>query len=124
MAITVKLENDKRKLKEEYKRAKEEVKKTQNIGDTPEDDDVSNDRIYNETDMASFVSYIEDLWHDEREEDDDVFYNDSLNYIEENLGKDAYIVAQYKKFREEDPYADSHMLKEYLTDLLNDIENY
>ena len=124
VAITVKLENDKRKLKEEYKRAKEEAKKTQNIGDTPEDDDVPNDRIYNETDMASFVSYIEDLWHDEREEDDDVFYNDSLDYIEENLGKDAYIVAQYKKFREEDPYADSHMLKEYLTDLLNDIENY
>ena len=125
VAITVKLENDKRKLKAEYNKIKEEAKKKREaMGDVPEDDENASGRIYNETDMASFVSHIEDLWHDVREEDDDVFYNESLAYIEEVLGKDAFIVAQYKHFRKEDPYADSHMMKEYLTDLLNDIENY
>ena len=123
VSITVKLENDKRKLKEEYEKAKEAAQKKTSAGDTPEDD-TNNNRIYTETDMASFVSDIEDMWHDLRDEDDEIFYEDSLDYIEKTLGKDAFIVAQYKQFRKNDPYADSHMMKEFLTDLLNDIENY
>lgn len=123
VAITMKLEHDKRRDKAEYKKAQEEAKKRRETGDVPEDDEATG-RIYTEIDMASFVSHIEDLWHDVREEDDDVFYDESLAYVEKTLGVDSFIAAQYKHFREEDPYADSHMMKEYLTDLLNDIENY
>ena len=119
----MKLEHDKRRDKAEYKKAQEEAKKRRETGDVPEDDEATG-RIYTEIDMASFVSHIEDLWHDVREEDDDVFYDESLAYVEKTLGVDSFIAAQYKHFREEDPYADSHMMKEYLTDLLNDIENY
>ncbi|MDO4526695.1 MAG: hypothetical protein Q4B87_01235 [Candidatus Saccharibacteria bacterium] len=122
VAITVKLENDKRKLKEEYKKAKEANKNTS--GDVPSDDGNTAGRIYSAEDMADFVSHIEDLWHDLREEDDDEFYNESLDYIRKNLGNDSFIAEQYKNFRKEDPYADSHMMKEFLTDLLNDPENY
>ena len=59
-----------------------------------------------------------------REDGDDVFYDKSLDYIKKALGEDSFIVAKYKQFRKEDPYADSHMLKEFLTDLLNDSDNY
>lgn len=122
VAITVKLENDKRKLKEEYKKAKEANRNTS--GDVPSDNGNTAGRIYSEEDMAGFVSHIEDLWHDLREEDDDEFYNESLDYIRKNLGNDSFIAEQYRNFRKEDPYADSHMMKEFLTDLLNDPENY
>jgi hypothetical protein len=66
---------------------------------------------------------VEDLWHDNRD-DDDAFFNESYNYVKETLGADSFIATQYKKFHEDDPYADSHAMKEYLCDLLNDPDNY
>ena len=121
VSITVKLENDKRKEKAEFEKVKAEKK--QQAGDSA-DEDVNDGRIYTETDMASFVLHVEDLWQNLRAEDDEVFYNESLDYIEKTLSKDSFIAAQYKQFRKNDPYADSHVLKDYLTDLLNDPDNY
>ena len=59
-----------------------------------------------------------------RDDSDDAFYEDSLDYLKRTLGDGSFIVAQYEQFRKDDPYADSHMLKEYVTDLLNDPDNY
>lgn len=120
-AITLKLEDDKRKEKAEFEKAKKARNEAR--GDAP-DAEGGEGRIYSDVDMAGFVSDIDDLWHDLRDEDDDIFYNESLEYIEKTLSKDSFIVAQYKQFRKNDPYADSHTLKEYLEDLLNDPENY
>ena len=124
VAITVKLENDKRKLKKEFEEAQKEAKKRKG-GDAPEEEVEDNGgRIYSTEDMAAFVSYVEDLWHDLRDEDDDIFYNESLEYIKKTLGNASFIAHEYERFRKEDPYADSHALKEYLSDLLNDPDNY
>ena len=121
-AINLKLEDDKRKEKAEFEKAKRE--RAMARGESPDADGGTNTRVYTDVDMAMFVSDIDDLWHDLRDEDDDYFYNESLEYIEKKLSKESFIAAQYKQFRKNDPYADSHMLKEYLTDLLNDPENY
>ena len=121
-AITLKLEDDKRKEKVEFEKAKKERAIAR--GESPDADGGGRSRIYSDVDMASFVSDVEDLWHNLRDEDDDVFYNESLEYIEKTLSRESFIAAQYKQFRKNDPYADSHMLKEYLEDLLNDPENY
>lgn len=130
VAITVKLEDDKRKLKEAYEEAKkakkankpEEPLNNGQSSDSPVDEGVG--RIYNETDRAMFISEIEDMWQDLRDDDDDAFFDDSLEYINKTLGSDSFIAEQYKQFRKDDPYADSHALKEYLTDLLGDPDNY
>ena len=121
-AITLKLEDDKRKEKDEFEKAKKA--RAEARGESPDADGASSGRIYSDIDMAGFVSDIEDLWHNLRDEDDDIFYQDSLEYIEKTLSKESFIAAQYKQFRKNDPYADSHMLKEYLEDLLNDPNNY
>ena len=121
-AITLKLEEDKRKEKAEFEKAKKA--RDEQRGASPDADSAGNGRIYTDIDMAGFVSDIDDLWHNLREEDDDIFYNESLEYIEKTLSKDSFIAAQYKQFRKNDPYADSHTLKDYLEDLLNDPENY
>jgi hypothetical protein len=117
-AINVKLGKDRSKTKKQPKSGKRETVEQS-------DGDVANGgAVYNEEDRANFVSYIDDLWYDMRDEDDEGFYDDSMAYIEKNLGRGSYIAAEYKRFHEDDPYADSHMLKEFLKDLLSDPENY
>ena len=122
VAITMKLEKDKRKEKAEYEKAKraEQAKRDEQAGDLPAPDG----KVYSDVDMADFVSHIDDMWHNLRSEDDDVFYNESLDYIRKTLSADSYIAKKYERFRQDDPYADSHMLKEYLESLLNDPDNY
>ena len=89
------------------------------------DDAVSGDSgIYTDVDRASFVNSVEDLWYEMRDEDDDAFYEESMNYLKKTLGNESYIVGQYEQFRKDDPYADSHMLKEFILSLLNDPSNY
>ena len=125
LLITDKLAADKRREKAEFKekKRKEREERRKAEGDLPEDSGMDG-RVYDEVDMAGFVADVEELWHDLREDGDDVFYDKSLDYIKKALGEDSFIVAKYKQFRKEDPYADSHMLKEFLTDLLNDSDNY
>lgn len=81
-------------------------------------------RIYTDDDIAVFTSYIDDLWQSLRAEDDDTFYDESIKYIRSVLGKDSLIEKEYEQFHKDDPYADSHMLKEYLNSLLSDESKY
>ena len=122
LSITMKLDKDREKEKAEFRKAKTEREKAR--GDTPVEDEVPVNPLYTLEDRALFVNKVDDLWQNLRDEDDEVFYNESLEYIEEVLGKDSFIGAKYKEFRDDDPYADSHMLKEYLVDLLSDPGNY
>jgi len=120
-AVSLKLDEDRRREKEELEKAKQAKKQQQGGGDSPVEDE---NRVYSDVDIAGFVSHVEDMWHDLRSEDDDVFYEESLDYIKKTLSAESYIANKYEEFRKDDPYADSHMLKEYLVDLLNDPENY
>ena len=81
-------------------------------------------RIYTDDDMAVFTSYIDDLWQSLRAEDDETFYEESIKYIRSVLGRDSVIEKEYEQFHRDDPYADSHMLKEYLNSLLSDESKY
>ena len=125
LLITTKLEEDKRKEKKAFKekKRKERMEEERAGGDLPEDDSAGS-RVYDEVDMAGFVADVEELWHNLRDDGDDEFYNESLRYIKKKLGEGSFIVAKYEQFRKDDPYADSHMLKEFLEDLLNDPDNY
>jgi len=120
-AVSLKLDEDRRREKEELEKAKQAKKQQQGGGDSPVEDE---NRVYSDVDIAGFVSHVEDMWHDLRSEDDDVFYEESLDYVKKTLSQESYIVKKYEEFRKDDPYADSHMLKEFLVDLLNDPENY
>ena len=119
VAITMKLEKDKRKEKAEFEKAKREK-----YGDQPDTENPSTGSVYTEVDRAGFVLDIENLWHDLRSEDDDVFYKESLEYLKKNLGENSFIVKQYEDFRRIDPTAESHDMEEFLKNLLNDPENY
>ena len=121
ISITMKLEDDKRKMKDlvEKERRKKNTNNTVDNTDTP--DTYS---TYSDSDRAMFISQINDMWHDLKSEDDEVFYEESMKYLKGILGEDNAITIDYKRFREQDPYADSHMLKTYLEDLLGDADNY
>ena len=74
--------------------------------------------------MAVFTSYVDDLWQSLRAEDDETFFDESVKYIRSVLGRDSLIEKEYTQFHKDDPYADSHMLKEYLNSLLSDESKY
>ncbi|MBQ8985556.1 hypothetical protein IJ076_03400 [Candidatus Saccharibacteria bacterium] len=120
--INLRLDDDRRREKQDLEKAKKA--RAEARGDSPEENNAAGGKIYTELDMAGFVSDIEDMWQNLRDMDDDIFYEESLEYIEKTLSKESFIAAKYKQFRKNDPYADSHLLKDYLTDLLNDPENY
>ena len=118
--ITTKLENDKRKEKAEFEEARRRMREQNpETADTPDESGA----IYTDVDRASFVQNIDDLWHDNRD-DDDTFFDEAYKYVKKTLGENAYITMRFKKFHEDDPYADSHAMKEFLEDLLNDPDNY
>ncbi len=122
--INLKLSTDREKRNEELKKLKNEKKKSKPTESDSTPADIGSRKIYDELDKTRFTSYIDDLFHDARDDDEDAFYNESLDYLNKNLGKDSYIVAKYEEFRKDDPTADSHVLKEFLMDLLSDIDNY
>ena len=103
----------------------DELKKKVMVGNEADlDGQVQGNGIYTEHDTVRFTTGIEDIWDDLKTDDDSAFYEQSLSYLEENLGKDSYIVAEYKRYRKDDPYADGYTLKEFLLSLLSDIDNY
>ena len=122
--INLKLNADREKRNEELRKLQGEKKKAKPTESDSAPVDTNHGRIYDELDKTRFTSYIDDLFHDVRDDDDDAFYNESLDYVKKNLGKDSYIAEKYEEYRKDDPTADSHVLKEVLMDLLSDIDNY
>lgn len=121
VSITKKLEDDRKRLKTELER---ERKKKVQAGDVPAEEGPLSGVVYDDKKRVEFVGRIDEMWNDLRDEDDEVFFKESLGYVEKELGKGSYIAVMYKRYREDDPYADSHALKDYLEDLLRDAENY
>ena len=39
-------------------------------------------------------------------------------------GDEVLVTHEYSRFHKDDPYADSHVLKEFLMDILNNLDNY
>ena len=120
--ITMKLNRDREREKKALREEEKKVKRERGESDSAINEDSG--EIYDEVDRAEYVSYVEDLWRNLRSEDDDVYYKESLEYIEEKLSEHSFIVESYKHFRKNDPYADSHTLKEFLKGLLSDPGNY
>lgn len=121
--ITMRLEEDKNRLREEVKRERQR----RNIANVPDNDNPETSHVvYDDIKRAELVSYVEDLWDNLKEEDEsgDTFYEESMEYVRRELGTNSFIEATYKKFRKDYPDADSHELKEFLKDLLGNSDNY
>ncbi len=103
------------KLKKDGKRGK----KAKNAGG-----DADGDKIYGDAERTEFVARVSDMYENLGTEREDKFYDESLQYVQDNLGKGSYIVKEYEKYAKRETSADSEMLKDYLTSLLNDEDNY
>ena len=116
VAISVKLEKDRARDKARFEKEKKEK-----YGDQPDAENPVNNRVYTESDISEFTLHVEDIFNDLKDEDGrDAFFKESSEYIAKTLGANSYIAVSYRKYYEEDPYADSHTLKEYLLELLRD----
>ena len=89
-----------------------------------ESDSEAPTRVYDSATIDDFILNVDNIWNNSNSDDVEDFYEKTLKYVKDNLGEESYIVSEYKRYREDDPYADSNMLKEYLEDLLRDPENY
>ena len=81
-------------------------------------------QIYDETKRSEFRDYIDDLYQDMKNADDEDFYNESLKYVTDNLSEESRIVQEYQRRHENDPYADKYNMKEWLLELLDNSDNY
>ena len=122
ISITMKLDEDRKRMKALVEEERKKRNARQMVDDSGVPDSVYGP--YSDTDRAMFISQINDMWQDLKGEDGDVFFEESMKYLKQILGEDSAIVIDYKRFREDDKYADGHMLKCYLEDLLSDPENY
>ncbi len=93
-----------------------------NKGGSAQDSD--GNRIYGDEDRARFVTRIQDMYENLGTEREDKFYDDSVKYVKNELGKGSYIVKEYEKYAKHEPDADSEMLKDYIVSLLKDEDNY
>lgn len=118
--ITMKLEKDKRRL---AKQVKEERKK-KGLGNISGDSASGGKVIYDDVKRAELASHAEDLWDSLKSEGEDVFYEESIKYIREQLGSNSFIEEAYKKYREENPSADGYELRDFLKDLFGNPDNY
>lgn len=79
--------------------------------------------VYDEDDRDRLRDYISDLWQDAGD-DDEEFYKEALSYLVNELSPDSYIVNEFVKRCKDDPAAGSHDMREWILELLDDLENY
>ena len=66
-----------------------------------------------------------DDWHSNNDVDVDEFYDDTVEYVQDNLrDAGAVILHRYAEYHRDHPYADAYDLREYLCELLQDPSNY
>jgi len=120
--ITMRLEEDKKRLLDEIRR--ERQRNPVGPAESDPSTDGSTHIIYDETKRAEFIAHIEDLWDSLKDVGEEVFYNESAEYIRNELGAGSFIEVAYKKFRKDNPYADGYELRDFLKDLFSDSDNY
>ncbi|MBR3180014.1 hypothetical protein IKF57_00570 [Candidatus Saccharibacteria bacterium] len=108
------------RLAKEHKRPKPNT----NSSSSTESGEARPTSVYSKEDRINFRIAIENIYNNYRAEDKEVFYTESLKYLDQILSPGHYITHEYKKFHDDDPYADAHMLKDYLKELLVREENY
>ena len=80
--------------------------------------------VYTNEDAANFADNVENIWYDYRDEEAEVFFQKSYEYVAGELGKDSYIPRVYREYYKQNNIDDSYELREYLTALLSDLNNY
>ncbi len=90
-----------------------------------DDSDTSRSGAYSESDQEEFINDIEDLYYsDDNKHNPDDFFEQAYDYLKSKLSPDSYVVVSLKKMHEEDPAADSHTIKSWILELLDDLDNY
>ena len=110
-----------RKSREEQKRQYEEARRNNADVNNDEPEQV---RIYSDADRVNFVTEIEDLYTEFRDDDSEVFYEESMNRLKKWFGEDSFMAYRYEKYYENNQDADIYDMREYLKSLLEDPDNY
>ena len=115
-----------RELEEEIKNKEEQKKKEPEIQKTNNDDDETPRKveIYDEAKRRELQNYISYRYEEMVDEDDEEYFEETRDYLIENLSAESYIVNEYMRLHKEDPYADSHTMRDWLLWLLSDPNNY
>ena len=81
--------------------------------------------VYSASDQDEFINDIEDLYYtDDNKHNPDEFYEQAYDYLKSKLSQDSYVVVSLSKMYKDDPAADSHTIKSWILELLDDLENY
>ena len=114
-----------KKIEEAKGKPDEEEKNISTAEDSSSDESVAYESplVYDESDKQELIDNISELYEDLKD-DDESFYEESLAYLESKLAKDSFVIVKYKKNHEDDPYAGSHEMKDWLLNLLDDLGNY
>ena len=105
-----------------YERARRERERRNN--EVIDSGEPTQQRIYSDEDIENFVLNINNLYDNLNTDDSQAFYDESLDFIKNNLGEQSRIYNEYRRFHDDDPYADSDALKQFLEDMLRDSDNY
>ena len=119
--------DDERSIKdyEAKKRAQNEKKEPEeSIQNHVVEEEDNGYQIYDENKRTEFRDYVEDLYQDMKNADDEDFYDESLKYIIDNLSEESRIAQEYQRRHRNDPYADKYNMKEWLLELLDNPDNY
>ncbi len=122
-----KLERAERKAKikqmEEEMRKKKKGQPESDKGDEPSDMPQDLPPVYDSSDREEFQDYIIELYKDMRD-DDEGFYENALAYLIESLSAESYVVQELKRRCKDYPGVTAHDMKEWILELLNDLNNY
>ena len=81
-------------------------------------------QIYDEATRISFSNEIEEIYNNLKGEDIEMLYDATTKKFKEWFGQNSYFDYLVKNYRDSNPTADNHDLKEYLTSILLDEINY
>lgn len=108
-----------------YERKKrEEYEKTHRKEADARDDDAGYTKVYDELDKEGFMAEMSNLKDKIRDEDTNVFYDETRAKLSGWFGEDDYMVWKYENWYKNNPHADNSDLYDFVRDLLEDLNNY
>ncbi|MDO4508032.1 MAG: MFS transporter [Candidatus Saccharibacteria bacterium] len=110
-------------LQKIYDKQKKEYADKQNT-DTSDNDGVEISGVYGDEDRFRFLNELDQVYSDLRGSEPAEFFEETMDQLDEWFGDRSKISRMYSKYYEQNPHADMRNLKDYLVDLLSDLDNY
>ena len=116
VSITTKLENDRRKMREEYERNKRQQGN--------EGGDSNGIIVPTAEKIDEYIEGVEALWDELKGESKETVHDEAIKYIRSVLGKDAFIELLFEHYCKVDSSVEIDDMKEELEDLFRNPKNY